>query len=84
MTAQQAWTINVMQWILTILMAVDVFGTYNVPVWNARNDGVFIVLFSLHMLNSAYRTRLKQGRWPMFEVALAALAFATAVFIQWH
>lgn len=83
MTAQQARTVSIMQWIVTILMALDLFGTYNVPEWNARNDGVFIVLGGASILISAYRTRLEQGRWPVFVLALAALALAAAVVVRW-
>lgn len=83
MTPQQARIVGVAQWIVTILMALDVFGTYNVPEWNARNDGVFIMLGGASILLTAYRARLEQGRWPVFVLALAALAFATAVVVRW-
>lgn len=83
MTAQQARTINVMQWIVTILMALDVFGDYNLPAWDARNDGVFIVLLCASMLMTAYRARLEQGRWPVFVLAMAALALVAAVVVRW-
>ena len=83
MTAQKARTITALQWVVTILMALDVFGNYNVPTWAARNDGVFILLLCGSMLITAYRMRLEQGRWPAFALVLAGLTFAAAVVVRW-
>ncbi|PJI55734.1 hypothetical protein CTI14_02315 [Methylobacterium radiotolerans] len=83
MTSQQARTVGILQWIVTILMALDVFGDYNVPEWDARNDGVFIVLLCGSMLITAYRARLETGRWPGFVLAMAALALVAAVVVRW-